>query len=163
MKWIEVGFFATARYPDGTPVTNVAAWNEFGTNPGGLGLGPTPERPFFRTAIKEMPPELVKILKQHIDPALMVIDRALANRLGIKMQGMIQVSITDGDWEENTYITQVLKTHLTGARKPETTVEDIMELVWAARGGEVEPIGKSTPLVDTGFMVGSVTFRVHKN
>ena len=41
---LQVGFFATAKYPDGTPVTNVAVWNEFGT-------GRIPERPFFRQAL----------------------------------------------------------------------------------------------------------------
>ena len=45
---LQVGFFATAKYPDGTPVTNVAVWNEFGT-------GSIPERPFFRQALAPSP------------------------------------------------------------------------------------------------------------
>ena len=31
---VEVGFFSTATYPNGTPVAAVAAWNEFGTERG---------------------------------------------------------------------------------------------------------------------------------
>ena len=42
---VEIGFFSDAKYPDGTPVTNVAAYNEFGTN-GKDGAGAIPERPF---------------------------------------------------------------------------------------------------------------------
>lgn len=41
---LDVGFMAGATYPDGTPVAQVAFWNEFGTNR-------TPARPFFRTMI----------------------------------------------------------------------------------------------------------------
>ena len=35
VKRVSVGFFATSKYRDGTPVTNVAAWNEFGTQRNG--------------------------------------------------------------------------------------------------------------------------------
>ena len=34
VRKLEIGFWDTARYPDGTPVTNVAAWNEWGTKKG---------------------------------------------------------------------------------------------------------------------------------
>lgn len=43
----DVGIFPEAgAYPDGTPVVNVAAWNEFGTDT-------NPERPFMRTTMEE--------------------------------------------------------------------------------------------------------------
>ena len=41
---LEIGFFETARYPNGTFVAQVAYFNEFGT----LNI---PMRPFFRNAI----------------------------------------------------------------------------------------------------------------
>ena len=44
-KQVEVGFFETDNYPDGTPVAYVAAINEFGNPAGNL-----PARPFFRPA-----------------------------------------------------------------------------------------------------------------
>ena len=50
---VEIGFFSDAKYPDGTPVTNVAAWNEFGTE-NKDGSERIPERPFFRQAIPKM-------------------------------------------------------------------------------------------------------------
>lgn len=42
-KQIQVGFFETAKYPDGTPIAYVAAIQEFG-------YGPIPPRPFMRPA-----------------------------------------------------------------------------------------------------------------
>ena len=43
---LEIGFFETARYPNGTFVAQVARYNEFGT----LNI---PMRPFFRNAIQK--------------------------------------------------------------------------------------------------------------
>ena len=43
---LEIGFFETARYPNGTFVAQVARYNEFGT----LNI---PMRPFFRNAINK--------------------------------------------------------------------------------------------------------------
>lgn len=43
---LSVGFMAGATYPDGTPVAQVAFWNEFGTIR-------APSRPFFRSMISK--------------------------------------------------------------------------------------------------------------
>jgi hypothetical protein len=43
-KTLRVGFLETEKYPDGTPVAQVAYWNENGT-------ATAPPRPFFRTMI----------------------------------------------------------------------------------------------------------------
>jgi hypothetical protein len=45
---VKVGFLSGATYPDGTPVPEVAAYNEFGVSTRGQ-----PPRPFFRNAIAE--------------------------------------------------------------------------------------------------------------
>ena len=84
---VEVGFYSTAKYPDGTPVTNVAAWNEFGTSS-------IPERPFFRQAIQGADQELMPILVENVDPRTMSVDRRTAGLVGQAMQGRIQRSIT---------------------------------------------------------------------
>ena len=97
VRSIEVGFFSTARYPDGTPVTNVAAWNEFGTK----GRFPSPERPFFRTAIQEAPDKLVRVMKIHVDSRKLVVDERIAGLLGQEMVNEIQYQITHGDWKDN--------------------------------------------------------------
>ena len=121
---IEAGFYKTAKYDDGTPVTNVAAWQEFGTTR-------IPERPFFRQAIKRMPDSLLPILKQDIDPKKMVIERPTAERLGQTMQGEIQQSIVRLREPANAASTKRRKK------------------------------GKSNPLIDTGFLLGSATYQVN--
>ena len=82
---MEVGFYSTAKYPDGTPVTNVAAWNEFGfesrkyfpvQSKDGTWIfikrakpKPIPERPFFRQAVARMDDTvLLPILKDGVNP-----------------------------------------------------------------------------------------------
>lgn len=54
---LEVGFFDTARYPDGTPVAYVAAIHEFGYPSGGI-----PARPFMRPTIESKRQEWAKYL-----------------------------------------------------------------------------------------------------
>ena len=84
---VQVGFFSTARYEDGTPVAAVAAWNEFGTET-------IPERPFFRRAIAEAEDGIAKVIRRGIDTEKMVVDERLAGRVGAHVQGEIQESIT---------------------------------------------------------------------
>ena len=82
-----MGFFPTAKYDDGTPVAAVALWNEFGTKT-------VPERPFFRQAIQGAERDLVPIIKEHMDPKTLAVDRPLARKLGEGMLGRIKKSIT---------------------------------------------------------------------
>jgi len=52
---VSVGFLEGSTYPDGTPVAQVAFWNEFGTTN-------APPRSFFRNTIKEKSPQWGKEL-----------------------------------------------------------------------------------------------------
>ena len=149
---VEVGFFSTAKYEDGTPVAAVAAWNEFGTGPHTIRAKPgkvlafagsdgnlvfaksvehpgIPERPFFRRAIAEIESGLPKILKQGINPETMVVDQRLADLVGAYAQGQVQDSI-------------IL------LRDPPNSPSTI-------RAKQ-----SSNPLFDSGFMKASVTWRV---
>ena len=59
---LRVGFLEGATYPDGTPVAQVAALNEYGhtTPPGKRGMGPaarTVARPFFSRMLAEKSPD----------------------------------------------------------------------------------------------------------
>ena len=96
VRSIQVGFFQTDTYPDGTPVTNVALWQEFGTEIETL-TGTQqhiPERPFFRNAIRDAQRELPQVLHDNVDPRTMVVDRKVAEKLGLAFQGLIYDSIT---------------------------------------------------------------------
>lgn len=124
VKEIEVGFYTTARYSDGTRVTNVAASNEFGDPDNNI-----PERPFMRRANDKAADVLSPIIRREIDPQKMTVERQLAERLGLAMQGIIQQEIVD-------------------LRHPPNARQTILRK------------GSSNPLVDTGFMRRSVTYRV---
>ena len=94
-KAVDVGFFSTAKYPDGTQVSAVAAFNEFGTKR-------IPERPFFRQAIGEMRNTLPDLLKEFLDPANPVIDERIGALVGEKAKSHIQDRITNLRQPENS-------------------------------------------------------------
>lgn len=86
VKGIEVGVFASAKYPDGTPVASVATWNEYGTRH-------IPERPALRTANKENEKAVTNIIKRSTDPQKMVVTERIANLIGASHQAAMQQSI----------------------------------------------------------------------
>jgi hypothetical protein len=88
VKELNVGFFQSSRYPNGTSVATVAAINEFGT-------AKIPERPFFRNATAKVQPKLLSILRREIDPETMVITPSIAEKLGLVFVGAIQKEIVD--------------------------------------------------------------------
>ena len=94
VKGISIGFFASARYPDGTPVAAVAGWNEFGTR-NRDGSVHIPERPFMRNAVTEGKDEVAALIRGRIDGTKMIIDRNLAELVGQLVQGHIQKEIVD--------------------------------------------------------------------
>lgn len=86
-KVLRVGFIDEATYPDGTPVAQVAFWDEYGTEN-------SPPRPFFRETIKENQAEWVKSvgnLAKNGDT-----DKALG-LLGEQITGQIVQAITTFD------------------------------------------------------------------
>ena len=122
-KRIQVGFFSSAKYLDGTPVTNVAAVNEFGNYR-------IPSRPFFRNALVDMPERLNEVAQKNIDSKIMAIDEKTANRLGLAAQDLVQRHIT------------ILK----DPAKSEATLKKVPK--------------KDNPLIFTGFMRLSVTYKI---
>ena len=144
VKDVEVGFYSTARYKDGTPVTNVALWSEFGfeskyfpvQTSGGEWIfikrqqpKQIPERPFFRQSIAKFPGPVLAILKAGVDPRTMVIDRHTAEEVGLKCQSIVRNQIVQLKEPANAQVTIDMK-------------------------------GSSSPLINLGFMRQSVTFRV---
>ena len=111
VKSLKVGFFESAKYPDGTPVAAVAAWNEFGTRGGRQGGGwggPIPERPFFRNAIREFEDEIPKI-KNELNVRKMVVDEGLANSIGLRMSDILTNNIIKLREPPNAPVTIKLK------------------------------------------------------
>ena len=88
-KTVAVGFFATAKYPDGTPVAAVAAFQEFGVPDNNI-----PERPFFRNSIADAEDVIMPVLIDNIDPKDMAMNRVTAGKVGETMKSHIQREIT---------------------------------------------------------------------
>lgn len=130
VKSVEVGFFSDARYSDGTPVTNVAAWNEFGTRTRN-GQVDIPSRPFYRNSFDELEDNARATLKEAVDPATMVVSPDLAEVIGLQSQ-------------------EIVKSSIVRLRVPPNAPSTIRAK------------GSSNPLIDTGFMRNSVTYKVNK-
>lgn len=82
---VKVGFIGGATYPDGTPVAQVAFWNEYGTTT-------APPRPFFRTMIaNESPGWAVMMSKaaKHFDYS----GAEVLKFMGLKISEQLQQSI----------------------------------------------------------------------
>ena len=131
---LEVGFFESAKYPDGTPVAYVAAIQEFGYPAGNI-----PSRPFFRNAISQndgWKPLATKAMSAVVEGRI-ELNQAL-NQMGLKMAADVKDSITDGSYE-------ALKQSTLDARQSRKRTKGVA----------------SKPLIDTGQMLQSVTYAVN--
>ena len=136
VKRLDVGFFRKSRYPDGTPVTNVAAWNEYGTRPPRRLRNKVRRkwwsrpRPFMRLALPNMRHRIRLVIRQAVQTGRpFKITLSIANRIGLAAQAAIVQSIIT-------------------LRTPKN------------RDKTIELKGSSNPLIDTGTMKGAVTYDV---
>lgn len=88
-KTLRVGFLEGATYPDGEPVSMVAAANEFG-NPGNN----QPPRPYFRRMVAEKSPEWASDLVK-IAVATNYDAETLLPLMGEHIKGQLQESIRE--------------------------------------------------------------------
>ena len=135
IKRILIGFFRSSTYPDGTPVTNVAAWNEFGTRPPRrLRQRITRKwwsrpRPFMRRATPAIRDRVRRVLRSVIRSGHpLKITAQVAGLIGLAGQAAIQRSIV---------------TLRTPRNRPAT----------------VKRKKSSNPLVNIGTMKGAVTYK----
>ena len=141
MASIEVGFFESARYPDrkGTPVAAVAAWHEFGAPKVNL-----PSRPFFRQALPDIATATRAIVHATIDPKTMTIPDFVLNQIGAKAAALLQKSIVD------------IKT-------PPLSGRTLARRRARHRRPANRRFGEVNPLIDTGHMRRSVTWRLNES
>lgn len=131
---LEVGFFESAKYPDGTPVAYVAAIQEFGYPEGNI-----PSRPFFRNAISKNGgwKDLSNKAMAAVIEGRMGLNQAL-NQMGLQMAADVKDSITDGSYE-------ALKQSTLDARQSRKRTQGVA----------------SKPLIDTAQMLQSVKHAVN--
>lgn len=94
---VEIGVPASARYPDGTSVAQVAAYNEFGTDT-------IPSRPAIREGVKAATPKAQALNKLNLPR---VLDGRMAAGMALAQIGELGVSevkrsILTGPWVPNS-------------------------------------------------------------
>ncbi len=106
---VKVGFQDGQKYPDGTMVVDVAAWNELGT----VNM---PSRPFMRDSVDENEEKIVKFLQAK---AVDIIKNGktaeqVLKEVGVFQKGIIQDTIVSGSFKPNSPATIAKK----GSSKP---------------------------------------------
>lgn len=117
---LEIGFFESARYPNGTLVAKVARYQEFGT----LRI---PMRPFFRNAIQNNTKKWFSTMQQGLKQGKDLKDALSV--AGAIASSDISLSITQTNTPPNAQST-------------------------------IKAKGSTNPLIDTGLMRRSVTYKV---
>lgn len=141
-KSVNIGWFPSARYTDGTPVAYVATIQEFGYASGGI-----PPRPFMRPTVircKNQWKQLARGYASEIIHGKRTVDGALTV-LGSTIQGQIQQSIS-------LVREPVLKRSTIEAR--------IARSRNYRRSTKSQALGLTKPLVDTGVMRATVSYEI---
>jgi hypothetical protein len=150
---LSVGFLEGEVYPDGTPVAQVAYWNEFGTSR-------SPARSFFRTMVSAESSTWGSTMK---DLAVMnnFDGNKTLNQMGQIIAGQLQESITNTNSPSLSEVTLMLRSRFW------TNPQDIKgaDVGRAARDvaeGKTPDVTstQSKPLVWTGFMLDAVSWEV---
>ena len=114
---------------DMVPIWLYANYNEYGSSSRGI-----PSRPFFRTALnnnRKYIKEQLKELLGKVATGKMTGEKALKS-IGLEVQGLIQDSIKNGNWEPNSARTIRAKN------------------------------GRGQPLIETGSMLRAVSFEIRR-
>ena len=92
---VRVGYQEGATYPDGTPVVNVALWNELGTVD-------IPPRPFIRQTVDNNEAQFQGQMKSAANKlANGASSEKVLNELGTFAKGLLQKEIKDGGFVAN--------------------------------------------------------------
>ena len=117
---VEIGFYGSARYPPTRKmgkrtvrvkrppfVVEVAAWNEFGTRP--QRGAPTPARPFMQPALVASRRDVLRILKEHVNPKTLVVSKGIGDLIGLTVQAQMRETMTALKTPPNAPATIALK------------------------------------------------------
>jgi len=157
---VRVGFLEDKKYPDGTPVAQVAFWNEFGHEGS---LKPTPPRPFFRGMVSkyssQWPAQMAVLAEKYNYDGTMILAA-----MGKILEEELKMSILDTSSPQLSDTTALLHARFPGTAEFEITFADVLkarhDLDWGlavAPGGTV-----AKPLVWSGTMLAAVGSEVTK-
>lgn len=142
---VRVGFLENATYPDGTPVAQIAALNNFGAPAAGI-----PARPFFTNMVADKSGAWGDKFAKVLEAADNSTDKAL-ELMGEGMAGQLREAIVAGAGPANSPVTDLLKQRFPMGGQ---SFDDVLQARHDVAAGETAPAGK--PLVWTGHMLNSV-------
>jgi hypothetical protein len=155
---VRVGFLEDKKYPDGTPVAQVAFWDEFGHG----GPFPAPPRPFFREMVKKYSPQWpnqLAILAEKYDYNGTIILAAM----GKLMEEQLRVSMLDMNSPALSPTTALLHERFPGTAEFSVTIQDVLKAQADIKAGTPAPSGTvAKPLVWSGTMLSAVGSEVTK-
>ena len=143
---LRVGFLEGATYPDGTPVAEVAAIQNFGASRAGI-----PARPFFSTMVADKSPQWGEKLARVLETQDWDARRAL-ELMGEGVAGQLRDAIVAYTAVPNSPITNLLKQRFPNGDG--VTFTDVQKARDDVAAGATAPAGK--PLVWSGHLLASV-------
>ena len=155
---LQVGWFDSAKYEDGTPVAGVAAAQEFGTKT-------APPRPFFRPAVednKDAWSSLVESGARAMTEGNADMQQVMGG-LGLKVEADIKDKITGPHLALSPITLALRKLRNDGVEIGGATVGAVAVAVKAGQTGAGqlgEASGNVTPLNETGYMLATLTHEV---
>lgn len=154
---VEVGFFETAKYSDGTSVAAVAASNEFGVPSQGI-----PSRPFFRNAISKNN-GWTQLAEQAMGAAARgkISTMNALEQMGLKMAADVKSAIVAGGFEPiaQSTIDARMARKTKGVDRALSADPDNKALK-AKKAEKLKQGVAIKPLIDTGQMMQAVTYSV---
>jgi len=148
---VDIGFMANAKYPDGTPVAQVAFWNEFGT-------ASAPARPFFRNMIAKDSSKWGGMIARGIKADFS--GRKLLENMGEEVAGALQESIRNTNAPALSPVTLMLRSMKKGDRFQKVTGAMVGEAARRVKAGESYGDVSTKPLIDSEQMLDAVTYEV---
>lgn len=156
MPHVRVGFLEKARYPNGTSVAMVAAIQEFGAPSVGI-----PPRPFFRPMIaahkSEWGPNIAKYMKATGND----VEKSLRG-VGMVIAGDLAQAIVDVTAPPLGPVTLMLRKmkKLNPSLRDNMSYSVVMEARARVAAGKSYAGVSTKPLIDTGFLLGSIGVEV---
>lgn len=162
-KKLQIGFFDSSTYPDGTPVAYVAAIQEFGS-------GPIPARPFIRPTIAEQRQAWLDTLSRGYKAVVngTITMDSMLNQVGSRAAGEVKIAISKVQSPPLSITTLLLRkrkksgSFQSGGKAVGEAYRDANSVGPRPQGdNSLDVSGVSEkPLVDTGYMISQVQYEV---
>lgn len=151
---LRVGFLEGSTYPDGTPVAQIAAIQNFGASH-------IPARPFFTNFIRRYRGTWGARLAKILEFTDWDAERALGI-MGAEMEGQLKQQIRETNEPPLSEVTLMLRAMRRGRKGDRVTLAELAEAYRRVQAGDESGVSgtEAKPLVWTGTMLGAVSHEV---